>query len=427
MIAPSSYGALSATSANTIKGNAPWFAGHSGAKKLGFKIGNTKYSESEGNLLPLSSGVINYVNATGLNLRDLEIMTLTTTDFDVETDYYDADGDEAHPTDVFSMGTRTHEWRDRDGTRIFYNSNANQILGCGNELKLPLTLKIKLPNVKVRSRYGNPSESLSTELVQEYKITVTGICFAKPNSTNVYSNAQWLNVSSGSSFVWNDSNVISPTRGGGYKPDYVPNKGFKASATIKFPTTGFPGAKFQLVMDGSQTDYTYTSEATPQNSVTVDTNGWVKLNSKPNGDVIIKAKLKNSNPVVEHEYTFNPTSVWALPQSGTGNYSWASNKCGGASNILTRAELTNSPVATSSNYLTPNTYTRTIGGGIFGEWGRTDSVSYPDSRWVSTVRGESQITSRYWVTDTWSNGNYVVDSFRGDIYHKRAESVACRG
>ncbi|XKM12728.1 hypothetical protein RCS94_06785 [Orbaceae bacterium ac157xtp] len=409
MIAPSSYGALSATSANTIQGSRPGFTGQSGAKKLGFKIDNITYSESEGNLSPLSSGVINYFNA-GLSLNEFDVMSLTASDFSPTSDYADTDGDLAHLTTPFSMSPRTFVWKDRNGTTI---TNYNQTLGCGSNLNLPLTLRITLPNVKVRSRYGNPSESIPTPLVQEYKIgTATGICFAKPNS-----------------LFWKPGYGTSgnSTNGGGYSSDFDPDWGFKASASPKFPTTGFVGASFTLIMTSNASDYTFSSN---KSAVVVDTTGKVTLKRKPSGAVTIKAVYKNDTNQV-HYYTFNPMSVWVVPKSSTlMNYASAKQSCRVESKIASRAQLTNSPQINhsgSGTSIPSNSFTRAVGGGVFGEWGWItggSSGNYPGSQWDSSW-------NCYWTRDVHSSGNqFTVLSDNGTVsyvYTSYGCYVACLG
>jgi hypothetical protein len=95
-----------------------------------------------------------------------------------------------------------------------------------------------------------------------------------------------------------------------------------------FPTTGFPGAKFQLVMAGAQTDYRYQIINNPGGGASIDENGMVKLTSKPMGTVTVKAILKR-NPSVSYDYSFNPTSVWTIPQGDIkGVYDTAVKRCG---------------------------------------------------------------------------------------------------
>ncbi|XKM13301.1 hypothetical protein RCS94_09785 [Orbaceae bacterium ac157xtp] len=422
MIAPSSYGVLSATSANTIQGSRPGFASQSGAKRLGFKIGNTKYSESEGNLSPSSSGVINYLNA-GLSLNNFQIMNLTATDFSPTADYADADGDDPHPTAAFTMSPSTYEWIDRTGASI-PNSKYNETLGCGNtSLNLPLTLRITLPNVKVKSRYGNPSESIPTSLVQEYKIgTAAGICFAKPNAMIARPNNTWLGWDS-NTWTWGWNSGSSTGAGGGkYLFGFDPVNGFKASLNPKFPTTGFPGAEFTLIMTSNASDYTFSSN---NSAVEVDTTGKVTLNSKPSGAVTIKAIYKNDTNQV-HYYTFDPRTVWVAPNPTLMTYTSAKSACGGESKIPSRAQLTNSPMKTGYEGVFPipaNYYTRIVGEGVLGEWGWVDATSYPGSQWVYNW---------YWTRDSYSSAYEQFRVFPGtgkvDYSHVSISYyVACLG
>ncbi|XKM12509.1 hypothetical protein RCS94_05665 [Orbaceae bacterium ac157xtp] len=385
LIVSNSYGALTATSANTIQGSRPGFTGQSGAKKLGFKIGNTTYSESEGNL-STATGAINNFNA-GLRLDEFVVTNLTASDFSPTADYADADGDLAHPTTPFSMSPRTFEWIDSNNT-VISSSNYNQTLGCGSGLNLPLTLKITLPNVKVKSRYGNPSESIPTPLVQEYKIgSTSGICFAKPNSLDWWSSNGTKNSGSATPHT---------IKAGGYNTaQFDPDWGFKASLSPAFPTTGFPGAEFTLVMIGNPTDYTFSSN---DSAVVVDTNGKVTLNSKPSGAVTITA-TKNGTP---HYYTFNPT-LWVVPNPTTMNYASAVSACGGTNKIPSVLQLTSKQ---NASY-----FTRTIGGGVFGEWGYTTGSSggtYPSSQWINDLYWTRDSHSARYQLIVRSNGGYGV-------------------
>ncbi|XKM14581.1 hypothetical protein RCS94_05240 [Orbaceae bacterium ac157xtp] len=405
MIVPSSYGALSATSANTIKGSAPWFTGQSGAKKLGFVVNGTPYSESLNNINPTD---IKEFNA-GLKLSDFTITNLTASDFSPTADYADADGDLAHPTAAFSMSQRTFEWIESNN-HLISSSNYNQTLGCGSGLNLPLTLRITLPNVKVKSRYGNPSESIPTSLVQEYKIgTATGICFAQPNAMKVNPSYNWIGYtnSAGTSWSWNGGSITPhQDNGGGYDPaQFDPIWGFKASASPKFPTTGFPGASFNLIMTSNATDYTFTHNA--GSAVTIGTDGKVTLNSKPSGPVTITARFNGTSQT--HTYTFDPRTVWVVPKSGSRNYASAVSACGGANKIPTRAQLTNSPRKTAPqnwSYVA-NYHTRKVDGSLFSEWGYTENSTYPGSQWAD---------NHYWTREPWSSsGQFLVHSSFGRV------------
>ncbi|XKM14390.1 hypothetical protein RCS94_04250 [Orbaceae bacterium ac157xtp] len=380
-----SQAALSATSANTIQGSRPGFMGQSGAKKLGFKIGNAKYSESLGNL----SATNNNLFDAGLTPGDFQITSLTAADFTIANDYQDVDGDGAATT-PFTMNAMTHTWKD-SANRTLTTADMSKMIGCGSGFSLPLTLTITIPNVQVHSKYGDPKDSDPAVLEQNYKITTTqGICYARPGSL------EWYSYTGGA--------TRSPTQGGGYTADFDPANGFKANPTVsnvKFPTTAFPKARFQLVMTGSQTDYNYNVITNPNSSATVDTSGWVTINNKPTGPITVRVTSKSSSSTY-FDYTFNPTSLWVVPtgSSDTGNYAWAKNKCGVESKIPSREQLTNSPQSRVGQGVSipSNVYTRAIGkldigGGaqpmkesIFSEWGWTssDSSRYPGSQWYSS-------------------------------------------
>ncbi|XKM13492.1 hypothetical protein RCS94_10780 [Orbaceae bacterium ac157xtp] len=446
MIAPSSYGALSATSANTIQGSRPGFTGQSGAKKLGFKVGNITYSEANDVYDSLTnpdkdkiiSGVRKDFNGS-LKLSDFVVTGLTANDFSPTTDYYDADGDAGYPTaaDTFSMGSVIYNWYEngKDPDNDAPISVTNQTLGCGSGLSLPLTLKITLPNVKVKSRYGNPRESIPTPLIQKYKIgTATGICFAKPNQMIVDYGHTWLGTN-GSNLFWNNASYKNrhPTSGGGYDSNqFDPVNGFKASLSTKFPTTGFPKASFTLIMTSNARDYTFSvlkpdGSLLTDGSVIVDTTGKVTLNSKPIGAVTIQAIYKNDTSQV-HSYTFNPTSVWVVPKGTTRmNYASAKSACGVESKIPSRAELTNSPAKTGyegASSMPVNAFTRAVGGGVFGEWGWIGGTSgtYPGSQWNSGWNW-------YWTRDPYTSGRqFRVASTNGYVdwgYPGISNSVAC--
>ncbi|XKM13995.1 hypothetical protein RCS94_02205 [Orbaceae bacterium ac157xtp] len=416
MIAPSSYGALSAMSANTIQGNKPGFSGQSGAKKLGFKVGNISYSEanpvlggSNTDKDKIEPGTPKVFERT-LKLNEFVVQGLTVNDFTVANDYFDADGDEA-ATPAFTVDGVSHEWWSGN-VKI---TDESKMIGCGSGLSLPLTLKIKL-DAKAYSKYGDPRVSDASGLEQSYQITTTpGICFAKPGSLTYYGGTA----------------SRDPVQGGGYTADFDPANGFRANPTesrVKFPTTAFSGARFQLVMTGRQTDYTYNVITNPNSAAIVDTNGWVTINNKPTGAITVRVTSKPPL-TTSFDYEFNPTSLWVVPK-GTGvNYAQAKTICGDESKIPTRAQLTNSPQNTIAPGATIpyNYYTRAIGKlyardsqgsltnnvlaneNIFGEWGHSVNhySVYPGSSWY-------RLTEFYWTREAWSNNyQFVVNSGHG--------------
>ncbi|XKM13460.1 hypothetical protein RCS94_10610 [Orbaceae bacterium ac157xtp] len=351
-----------------------------------------------------------------MSLNQFTAMNLT------NADYYDADGDVARSTAPLTVGTKSIKWYKSDGTEI---TDLNQQLGCGSNLGSVLTLKIKMQNIQAHSEYGDPRDSVPTTLEQSYKITGSqGICYAKPGSL------YWYNVGSGAT---RDS-----IQGGGYTADFDPAKGFKANPTVssvKFPTTAFPKARFQLVVTGSQTDYNYNVTTNPNSAATVDTNGWVTINNKPIGPITVRVTSKSSSSTY-FDYTFNPTSLWVVPKVGAANYANSITKCGVESKIPSREQLSNSPVSriAAGASIPGNSYTRAIGkldigGGaqpmkesIFSEWGYTynDGSRYPGSQWA---------VGYYWTRDPSSTGTqFFVNSYYGNVsysYTSTSLYVAC--
>ncbi|XKM14198.1 hypothetical protein RCS94_03265 [Orbaceae bacterium ac157xtp] len=335
-----------------------------------------------------------------MKISDFVVTDLTVSDFDRTTDYYDADGDTAHPTSAFTMDSVTYEWRDGNDDLI---TDDRQTLGCGSSLVLPLTLKIKLPNVRVQSANGDPRLSDKTDLVKTYTIgSDSGICFAKPYGMIHNPYLAWIGYTDTSSvsavYKWTTGSR-HPQLGGGYDTSqFDPVNGFKASLMPRFPTTGFPKAKFQLIMTSPATDWTFTSKTS---GVSVNSNGMVTLNSKPSKPAKIEITL-NSDPQVKHYYIFDPRETWVVAKSDINYYTYdeAKSICGGESKIPALAQLTNAPIVTisSSTPNTYNTYTRAIGS-VFGEWGYCgtygigpNSVNYPGSGW-------GRETQFYWSRD----------------------------
>ena len=425
-----SANALSAVTSQKIIGNAPRFDDVQNAtNKLGFKVNDILYREFDNNIKSTEIKVFD----GEFTFDNFQVQNYDTSNLVVLNNYKDSDGDGAHLNTPFIITDTEYKWFDNSGKQID-SSEYQHSIGCGSGYYMPLRLVIAT-QVKVKSQYGIPDESEYITLKKEYKIaTKPAICFAKPNATITVENAQWHSFDdNGNSQPWNLNNAqISSIYGGGRTTDYVLNFGFKASPTQsngkKFPTTGFPGAKFQLVMAGSQYDYRFSLITPTSDVVTVSADGFVTLNKKPVGNVTIRATLKRE-PAITFDYTFNPTSVWAVP---TGDYSaiWAvavQDKCGSESNVLSRQELTNSPQNQAPQFWTyfDNNYTRKIGGGLSAEWGQMNQTSYPDSNW----RNE-----HYWTRDYYSpDRHFVVHSVNGGVGYDGYENkigkinyIACK-
>jgi hypothetical protein len=382
---------LTATSSQVITGNAPQVVALSSADKHGFTVNGVFYSEASG---IIKSGEVKEFDGN-LTLNDFKVATYAPTNLDRVKNYRDIDGDNVDPNQPFKVESTYYWWYDNNGKRIT-GDDKKKIIGCGSGFSMPLKLIIQT-KVKTYSEYGIPKESESITLAKTYQIAIkSNICYVKPNDIVVSKNLQWRSydpsITSPISgpWAWNGSNTSRhPVHGGGYGADYVPFFGFKATPIVAhgkfFPTTGFPGAKFQLVMTGAQTDYYYQVMNNGQGNVSVDHNGFVKLMSKPSGDITIRATLKRDHSIF-HDYRFNPTTVWLEPQKNENiTLPAAINLCGGIKNIPLRKDYTNSPainVAENENWsIYPNSFTRSIGGSIMGEWGWVSGINYPESNW----------------------------------------------
>ncbi|OCG23884.1 hypothetical protein A9G11_04435 [Gilliamella sp. wkB108] len=437
---------LPAITSNKIKGNAPIFISNKAKDNLGFTVNGTFYSDKLGNLPQFFN--------KNLTINDFKVKTVTNSDFSPLNDYYDEDGDEAKTSGngTFSIGTITFNWKDNSG-KVIPKSDYTKTIGCGSNFSMPLNLEITVSDIQVHSEYGIPQDSDLNKLIKTYQILPKSeICFAKPNQMIVNNQQTWASVrpilyngktecilagyndnelnlsitdSNRGNKGWNylGYEYRDTTCGGGYDHTvFDPQNGFYASINPKFPTTGFAGAKFQLIMTGAQTDWDFSVNSNPLGSVTVDPNGNVYLNSKPNGTVTILAKFKQNLSII-HTYNFNPTKIWVIPNGNTSyTYTQAVNLCNGEANIPTRAEMTNSPNAPASWTTYPKTwdvFTRTINEGLLSEWGMTFKENYPDSNWPNGYSGtwfhSSDIFPDAYLYPGLQDSRYAIDAWIGQI------------
>ncbi|OCG16684.1 hypothetical protein A9G09_02550 [Gilliamella sp. wkB292] len=433
---PNAYG-LTSTTVQNIIGNAPKVANVKEASdKHGFTVKNVFYSEASGNI---TSDVVKRFDGN-LRFSDFVVKMYYYNNLSSITNFSDIDGDKADPIKPFLLTVTSSQWYDGKGNKI-PNSDLNNIIGCGSGYVMPLTLEISAA-LKTYSQYGIPNESDSVTLTKKYKIAPESmICYAKSNDIVLSPKMQWRTYDEtitspvSGPWEWNGSKgTPDAVHGGGYTADYVPNYGFKAQPTVSaktFPTTGFPGAKFQLVMTGAQTDYTYTLISNPGGKVAVDSLGFITLNDKPTGNVTVRATL-GYDKSISHDYTFNPTSVWLVPvKSGDINQATAQNLCGGLANVPSRRDYTNSPAnSVGVNWTVyTNSFIRAIGSSIMGEWGLVVGTNYPNSNWET----ENTYFSYYWTRELdWSAYNiYFIVNFSGYVSHMEAPNssggrVACK-
>ncbi|PXZ06114.1 hypothetical protein [Gilliamella apicola] len=370
-------------------------------QKLGFTVGGIYYSQEKGNII---SDQIKKFNGS-YQLSDFVIQpSYLMSNLDRSLNYFDENGDIADDVEPFTLNSNvSYEWYDAEGEEIS-RSQYGSIIGCGSGFKMPLQLKIHI-GVKPNSKYGVPRQGDFSDILVKYKIASNPeLCYVAPNSLKKFPQFQWLSFNYMNEHKgWNNTTLISRRSavGGGYSSDYVPNYGFKVNPSgERFPTTGFPGASFHLVVSGAQTDYEY-SFVGDSTGVSVDENGKVLLERKPNGSITVQIKSK-LEPSFKVNYTFNPTRIWVYPYNPrypTGDYKtqWdnAITICS-EDNLPSYQDLTNAPMnpaILNMDFLMNNGYTRAIGQGVLPEWGYTIRKAYPESRWSSVT------TDRYWTKD----------------------------
>ncbi|WP_218056808.1 hypothetical protein, partial [Gilliamella sp. wkB292] len=398
--------ALSTTTAKAIEGSAPEVINIDlAANKQGFTVNSIFYSEASNNI----KGDVVKEFSGDLSPANFIVKNFYYNSLDNTLNYADKDGDGIDTSKPFLLSFTSKQWYDGNGKLI---TDISKTMGCGSSYPMPLTLEITT-QVKTYSKYGIPRESDYVPIVKRYQISSKPqFCYAKPYSLEIFPMYQWRGVNSSTSGIadWNQEAYKDPNSvyGGGYTSDYVPNMGFKASPTVsggkKFPTTGFPGAKFQLIVTGSPSSYTFSVPNNPGGQVAIDQQGYVLLKGKPTGNVTVRATVKQ-NPAIKLDYTFNPTSVWAIPQGDFyGTYEQTKIKCGGEQNMFLRSELTNSPakLAPLNWVLYNNVYTRSIGESILSEWGYIEGKkSYPDANWgTQTLASTAAYSySHYWTKE----------------------------
>lgn len=349
-----SYAALSATTANTMVGRKPALSFDGGitvADNID-ELVSFNMPDGTGGEVKIGPTVTSVVAEPDWTLE--QFVAQVTADGMAKTIsadyYYDADGDEqaAIPVSGNLTATWTYQEQDKPGNWITKKLSASDLSEHFDACLGDYTLTITANNVKALSKYGDPIDNSYGSISQSYTVSVNDykICFAKPNQMIVKWENTWLDGDSDPSDVYDTWNSGNPNRssnyGGGYSNDFDPVQGFKASAAIKFPTTGFPKAKFQLVMTHEQNNYTYSSSQPLK--VSVDSLGYVTIKGKPSGEVVITATPKNTEyPAVT--YAFN-IGIWAIPD-GSGDKQYSQSLCGGVSNQLKRSEMTNTPYITA--------------------------------------------------------------------------------
>ncbi|WP_392562103.1 hypothetical protein RHO12_01005 [Orbus sturtevantii] len=426
------YAVLSATTTELIHGRAPniLFDGTTPVAlkdllSIDYPLGST--------ITPVTTSFEVSTSDTFLDVIPKVIADSTPRNLADVAQYIDMDGD--LPSGAGLTGTIAATWS-------YKNSNGATVLLTASDLSknfsacnAPYELKIETSNIGSISAYGLPLENKFPDTTKVYKVTLptnaASVCYLQPNIDDNYS---------------------------GYKPSvWTPSHGFTPQSTnnlaLNFPTTGFDGAWFNLIIAGIDAQsagswsatvtggpLTATATATGSNVVRVNISGPNATTGVGAGKFSpARVKIADSGGHVSYEFEI---TKWFITKPGNSNgYANAETFCQSLGNkpgdylIPTRADYTNNPHGNPilyppynggevilNNDLLNGTYTRAIGEGIFSEWGDTTASYYTNSDWVNNV---------YWTSEAWSaTRNYIVNSANGYI---RADGtpallhkIACR-
>ncbi|EOY5724080.1 invasin domain 3-containing protein [Enterobacter cloacae] len=177
-----------------------------------------------------------------------------------------------------------------------------------------------------------------------------------------------------------------------------------------FPTTGFTGAKFQILLDGDDsknTDYTWNSD---QTWVTVDTSGNVQfIGAATSGTRTVKITATPVSGGASFTYEFTVTK-WFTPQSGLKTWSQANTLC--KSSLPDVSDLTNQTSTTAARR-SPNS------GALMSEWGSLNLISgsgfSKSLYWTSTI-SSTNYPGYYYIVNAFSWGNYISNSSSNSMY-----------
>lgn len=426
IICSKSHAALSAQTANTIRGHEPRLSttleqeisqGTSIFSLFQFEFNGIIYDDS--NIAALKIEPMLY---SPQSLKNSIVAGLKTTLSD--DDATDSDGDKDFSLSAIdSLVVKIKNSASQDITNT--TSNFCYL----NNTFAPYSIEIS-GDIRLSTQYGDPSNkdytqnTLETNYKQPSKTFqipgIQGVCYARPN----------INIDNKTSGPW------------------VSNTGFKlqsvTDASKNFPTTGFNGAYFSLVTLGvNATELTFDSTQITQGNITAsisivnnntinvaltgpssgETNGLGPIKYLRPGIITIQDKDKKIN------YSFD-IKQWFIPHAGALKYDVAESYCNTLTGsnadyrLPTRAELSNSVYANATTYppypATDGTnsllgsYTRQIGEGMFAEWGY---ASYPNSDWERSVG--------IWTSEAWSSTQqYTIST--GSAYVNNAVRTTTR-
>ncbi|XKM13446.1 hypothetical protein RCS94_10540 [Orbaceae bacterium ac157xtp] len=434
---PITYAMLSATTANTIKGNPPYLTFDNGVTKIrssdelvGIQIGNHFYKKTDAVstattpiILPTSFTTLENIKSLipsgelSLNLADL---------INSSGIVRDDDGD----ANLTLTGTLTMTIVDKFGNTV----NLTDTL-----LKANAPYKITMSSTagSIQTQYGDPKTTLLNATSASY--------FVLPNISPYATYAQPnMEQKHGARPEWNNVygfKVQSPTTPGGA---VIPEK--------NFPRTGFNKAYFNLTVVDTTADEVIAESADSSNKVISNNGGEIFLQLSKVSDNVVKVELNGPSyhtPIGDTAVNLPKTfelkarrtdgelitlygftlSKWFISNDNTANnrghiypYTKAEEYCrdlAGGYRIPSVTELTN---ANNNNYQwnwglagNGNQYVRSIGhgkknpqipdedGGLFAEWGYVSkNGGQYQGQYYPRYPGSDFIDNDYWTNDAFT-------------------------
>lgn len=442
MTSAESLSALSATTAKTIRGNAPYLVLPDNSELTNinqlFGVSFPKAAGSE-EKIELSASESNTIIHISEGIKFSEVITAVLADGNpysiTGATVVDDDGDADILSDASIVGNITATWYNGTIAGNYAVTDLNQVMPV---CEGPYYLRVRTPTVvQISTKYGTPRSKLYSSQTTTYTFSMSkhGICYVQPNLA-VYSGSTRATTANSK---WPYQNESNP---GGYNPNkWVYQNGMHLGfkTDTGFPTTGFNKASFNLVgagndqskylceLDGSNSEnwvtlsgtasktigqnctITYNKVDRPTTSVKInmkyyDGTDWIKIDSYTIPKPTLWA-VKGTNTWIEYNTALDFSGIYnaAISCGATSGLSGKENQATAASYFFKRNELTNSPIAN----LTPPTtirdgyYSRDVDGTFTSEWG--DVYKYPSSGW------DQGVNSRYWTSEaTNDKGQYLV-------------------
>ncbi|MWN06281.1 hypothetical protein [Gilliamella sp. Pas-s95] len=347
-------------------------------------------------------------------------------------EYFDLDGDELKALELMGQQKINMTWyyTNRNNELVEFTPKDNDTFCSLSSKGMHAPFKVKLSaDLILSSQYGipntntYPNEDVITHPSKTYTILDDAfVCYAKPS----------LNPS---------------TVKGSHKNQWNPNYGFlhqsSVNPTKNFPTTGFYGAKFDLLLSnqGIASNYIWTVKqgnalvnvTNNTNYVTVTFNtpdarnpgkAWQHVMGSGSGyTVVIEGKNKTKNTTIQYSFTltkwfdawkqkYNKKGILQAMKGDLDEVIEACSNKSGRYRLSHDNEVSNAKLSDKKKEIL---YTREIGT-LFSEWGDPGQQPYPGS--FGPDEDQPNSYNRYYLWNTWVGEYCDIHTYDGK-YHCR--------